>query len=105
QLLKPVVLGFIPPDWAFETRRWAFLDFTPDQRVAGFTAALALVAAVGAGLLPALQASRADLVSSLKNDGSAFGRKLTQARLRNFLVVAEVAVCLMLLSCAGLLVR
>ena len=105
QLLKPVVLGFVPPDWAFETRRWAFLDFSPDWRVGGFAVFLGLVSAVGAGLLPALQASHADLVSSLKNDGSALGRRMTAARLRNFLVVAQVAVCLMLLSCAGLLVR
>ena len=105
QLLKPVVVGFLPPDWAFEARRWVFLEFTPDRRVAIFTAVMALVAAVGAGLLPALQSSRADLISSLKNDGTALGVGRGPVRLRNLLVVAQVAICLMLLSCAGLLVR
>jgi predicted permease len=104
-LLKPVVLGYLPPDWAFEARRWFFLDFTPDYRVAVFTTVMALVAAVGAGLLPALQASRTDLVSSLKNGGTALGQRLGQVRLRNRLVVMQVAISLMLLSCAGLLVR
>jgi predicted permease len=105
ELLKPVLLGYLPPDWAFEARRWFFLDFTPDFRVAAFTAVMALVAAVGAGLLPALQASRADLVSSLKNNGTALGQRLGQVRVRNRLVVLQVAISLMLLSCAGLLVR
>ncbi|HEY4249042.1 MAG TPA: ABC transporter permease [Lacunisphaera sp.] len=105
QMLKPIAMSQLPPEWAYETRRWMFLSFTPDFRVAVFTAVVALVAAIGAGLIPALQSSRADLVSSLKNDGTALGRKFGQTRLRNFLVVAQVAVCLMLLSCAGLLVR
>jgi predicted permease len=105
QVLKPVVVSFIPADWAFEVRRWVFLEFTPDRRVAMFTAAMALVAAVGAGLLPALQSSRTDLISSLKNDGTALGLGRGPVRLRNLLVVAQVAICLMLLSCAGLLVR
>jgi macrolide transport system ATP-binding/permease protein len=105
ELLKPVLLGYLPPDWAFEARRWFFLDFMPDHRMAVFTAVMALVAAVGAGFLPALQASRTDLVSSLKNNGTALGLKLGQVRLRNGLVVVQVAISLMLLSCAGLLVR
>jgi putative ABC transport system permease protein len=41
----------------------------------------------------------------LKNEGTAFGRKLSQSRLRNLLVISQVAVCLTLLSCAGLLAR
>jgi predicted permease len=81
------------------------LDFSPDLRVALFTAVVALVAGLAAGLMPALQAVRTDLMSTLKSDGSAFGRRVSQSRLRNLLVVAQVAVCLMLLSCAGLLVR
>jgi predicted permease len=66
---------------------------------------ITFVAALAAGLLPALHAAGTDLVSSLKNDGTAFGRRMSQSRLRNLLVISQVAVCLMLLSCAGLLAR
>jgi putative ABC transport system permease protein len=77
----------------------------PDWRVIGFTVLLTLVAVLAAGLLPALHAGGTDLISTLKNDGTVFGRKLSQSRLRNLLVISQVAVCLMLLSCAGLLAR
>ena len=104
QFLQPLILGRLPADWMGEARRWQFLDIGPDWRVAGFTAAIALVTALAAGLLPAMHAAGADLVTTLKN-GTSFGRKLSQSRLRSLLVISQVAVCLTLLSCAGLLAR
>jgi putative ABC transport system permease protein len=55
------------------------------------------------GLAPAWQASKADLNNSLKEGG----RQTTYAshRLRRILVISEVALSLMLLVCAGLLMR
>ncbi|MEP6708205.1 MAG: FtsX-like permease family protein, partial [Pyrinomonadaceae bacterium] len=59
----------------------------------------------GAGLAPALQASKPELTRALKDEGSTFGQHLSQARLRSGLVVAQIAVCMALLLAAGLLVR
>lgn len=105
QLARPLVLSFLPPDWAPLTEMWQVLWLGVDARVVACAAVLTLVATVAAGLAPALHATRTNLVSALKDEGSVFGRRLASSRLRNLLVVAQVAVCLMLLSCAGLLGR
>ena len=74
--------------------------------------AFALAASVGAGVLfgtvPALQASRFDLVRALNEGAAQMGggfRFRRDNRTRSVLVVAEVALALMLLVGAGLLVR
>lgn len=69
-----------------------------DARVLLFTAGLALVAATACGLTPALRASRADVVSALKDDGLAPPDRL---RLRSAFVVAQVAFSLLLVASAG----
>jgi macrolide transport system ATP-binding/permease protein len=80
-----------------------FLD--PDARVLTFTFLLSLLAGLAFGLLPALRATRTDLVSTLKDEGAAFGGRLTRSRLRNGLVVAQVALSMVLLVVSGLLLR
>ncbi len=77
---------------------------TPDWRVLGFT----LVVSVGTGLLfglaPALQSTRPELASTLKDQaGSVVGG--TGVGLRKSLVVAQVALSLLLLIGAGLFVQ
>jgi predicted permease len=101
--LYPVVLASapIPALW----RDSIFLNLTPDYRVFGFTLLMALLAGLAAGLAPALQASRPDLNATLQGEGSTFGLHLSQSRLRNGLIVAQMAVSLTLLVGAGLLVR
>jgi putative ABC transport system permease protein len=68
-----------------------------------------LVTAVGSaalfGLAPALQTVRKDLVEPLKDVGLGASGGFRQGRLRNALVVFEVALSLVLLSGAGLLMR
>jgi predicted permease len=81
------------------------LDVTPDWHVFGYTLLLSLLTGMAFGLAPALQASKPDLTSALKGEGSALGRKLGRNRLSQFLVGAQVAVSLMLLIAAGLLMR
>ena len=80
------------------------LDLSPDWRVFAFAVILALVTGAVFGLVPALQATRPDLVASLKND-VAPGFRTRRFGLRNVLVVAQVAVCFVLLVGAGLLLR
>jgi predicted permease len=82
-----------------------FLNLDLDYRILGFTLLVAFSGGVGAGLAPALQASRPDLTTALKNEGSPFGLHLSQSRLRNGLIVTQLATSLVLLIGAGLLVR
>jgi putative ABC transport system permease protein len=73
--------------------------------VLGFTAFLILLTGVGFGLIPALQASRPDLQSVMKDAARGSSSGAPRTRMRAALVVAEVAIALMLLAGAGLLLR
>jgi putative ABC transport system permease protein len=73
--------------------------------VLGFTAFLIILTGVVFGLLPAMQASRADLQGVLKDSGRGSSAGAPRTRMRAALVVAEVAVALMLLAGAGLMLR
>jgi predicted permease len=79
------------------------LDLSPDGTVVAFAIGVSLLAGTIAGLAPALQASRPDLVESLKSGsgGAAAGR----SRLRSTLVVGQISLSLLLLVTAGLLTR
>ncbi|MFN0109874.1 MAG: ABC transporter permease [Blastocatellia bacterium] len=78
-----------------------------DWRVAAFTVLVTFVTGIVFGLVPALRASRVDLHETLKDGGrSASGASGRAAqRWRKLLVVAEIALSLVLLVCAGLLIR
>ena len=79
-------------------------EIAVDARVAAASFAISLVSALLFGILPSLQASRADASSILRESGdraSTAGRK--RARTRAVLVVVEVALTLVLLVSAGLL--
>jgi predicted permease len=73
-----------------------------DWRVFVFTAGVALVAALLAGLAPALHISKADVVSGLKDESHGPSDPL---RTRTLFVIAQVAFSIMLVVLAGLLVR
>jgi predicted permease len=79
-------------------------DFNVDMRVALFTLGLSVLTALLFGLVPALRASRPDLVGALK-DGPAILGGMGRSRLRNTLVVVQVALSLVLLATAGLFLR
>ncbi len=70
-----------------------------------FSLGAAICTAVLFGLAPALQTARKDLVEPLKHSGRGVGSGFRQGRLRNTLVVFEIAMSLVLLSGAGLLMR
>jgi predicted permease len=69
-----------------------------------FTAAISLVAGLASGLLPALRASRVDLVSQLKC-GPAEALTGGRHRLRDLLVIGQVTMSLVVLICAGLFLQ
>jgi predicted permease len=81
------------------------LDITPDWRVLVFTLAAAVATGVVFGLVPALRASRPDLVPALKDAGEGEGRRGRRVELRDALVVAQVAVSLVLLVGGSLMIR
>ena len=79
------------------------IDLRVDWRVLAFAFSVSLVTGIAFGLLPALQSSRPDLIPALKDEQSMGGFR--RSRLRNGLVIVQVALSLVLLVCAGLVVR
>jgi predicted permease len=75
---------------------------TPDIRVLTYTILLAVVACLAFGLAPALHGTRGNIAGALKNQMRLTGVRLS---LRGFLLAAQVAISVMLLSGAGLLMR
>jgi predicted permease len=70
-----------------------------------FAMGASLVSGAIFGLAPALSASRLDLTSVLKREGRGATRSGEQARTRRWLVITELALSLVLMICAGLLLR
>lgn len=102
-VLYPIVLSSIPlPE---DLTAGFSINLTPDWRVFGFTLLVATLAGIGAGLAPALQASKPELAGALKSEGATFGRRLSESRLRSAFVVVQIALCMSMLVAAGLLVR
>src|SRR5262249_25073373 len=80
-------------------------DLGLDYRVLGFTALASVLTGIIFGLAPALQASRADLVPTLKGEATVAAPRLRRFSLRNLLVISQVALALVLLISAGLFVK
>jgi predicted permease len=79
------------------------LDLPLDGRVLLFNVVLSVATAVVFGLMPALQATKADLSGVLKDSASSSERQ--SVAWRNALIVVQVAVSLVLLTGAGLMWR
>ncbi len=82
-----------------------FQNAQVDWRVLGFTFAISIITGLIFGLAPALQISKPNLAESLKEAGRGSGSSAHRNRLRSVLVVSEIAMTLVLLVCAGLLIR
>jgi putative ABC transport system permease protein len=108
------VLGLLLGTWGFE----GLMDLVPqdlhplamggfgiDYRVLGFTLLVVFFTATIFGMAPALQASKPALQESLKEGGRISTTGLGRNRFRNWLIVAEVGLALVLLISAGLLIK
>src|SRR5437588_5620809 len=76
-----------------------------DWRIVAFAGAVSVATGLLFGLIPALQASSADLSATLKESGGRTGSGFRQNKARSILVVAEVALALVLLVGSALLIR
>ena len=76
-----------------------------DWRVLSFTLAVGVLSGVLFGLLPALQASKPDVVDALKDTDRTGGAVHHRFGIRDFLVVGQVALSLIALVGAGLFLR
>jgi putative ABC transport system permease protein len=81
------------------------IPITLDLNVLLFTAGISALAGILFGIVPALQSSRVDLNSTLRDEGQGASISHTRARMKNLLVVSQVALSLLLLIGAGLLLR
>ena len=76
-----------------------------DQRVLLFTFAVSVTTGVLFGIIPALRISQLDLVGSLKQGGGQSSAASGVRRLRDTLVVSEVALAIVLMTGATLMIR
>jgi predicted permease len=79
------------------------LELHVDWRVLVFSMIVSVITGVLFGLVPALQATKPDLIPALKDAASQSG--VRRSLLRNGLVVSQIAVSLLLLIAAGLTLR
>jgi putative ABC transport system permease protein len=76
-----------------------------DWRVVSFTLLVAIGTGVLFGLIPALQSSKTDLTTTLKESSGRSGSGFRQNKARSILVITEVALALVLLIGSALLIR
>ena len=76
-----------------------------DSGALGFAVVLAIAASVLFGLVPAWRAARVDVNRTLKESGRGAAGGSTRDVVRSTLIAGEVALALVLLVCAGLLIR
>jgi macrolide transport system ATP-binding/permease protein len=81
------------------------VEFHTDWRVLSFTLLLSVLAGIVFGLVPALQASKHDLVPALKDHSQQLGDRRRMFSLRNALVIGQVALSIVVLIGAGLFLR
>ena len=84
-----------------------FLDLSPDLRVLGFTAAIALLTTLLFGLLPALRSTRVSLNAAMKGGPAEHAVQRPHARCGSgrWIVASQIAFSLVLLVVSGLFLR
>ncbi|MEY2501486.1 MAG: hypothetical protein QOI07_1820 [Verrucomicrobiota bacterium] len=106
------VFGLLLAQWGTEALIAAVPQNIPrvgeiklDGAVLAFTLVLSLATGMVFGLVPAWQASHVDLNTALKSGTRGAGGSEGKHRMRNALVMTEVALALILLICASLLIQ
>jgi len=81
------------------------VNATLDGRVLLFALVVSVATGILFGLAPALQATKPDLAASMKEEGRGSSGSAGRRRLRDSLIVAEIALAFMLLVVSGLMMR
>jgi predicted permease len=81
------------------------LEFVLSQPVLWFTAMVSIVTGLLFGIVPALQSTRPDLVTELRNNSGKIAGNRAAARFRSGLVTAQIALSMALLIAAGLFIQ
>ena len=97
---RDLLVASRPPQFFFGP-----VDLNLDGRVLVFTFLISIATGIVFGLVPALQASRSNLVVELKERTGQPGRSGARFNVRSVLVVAQVALSLVSLIGAGLFLR
>ena len=105
-------LGLLLAWWAVDAIRSLGREILPrlaevrvDPMVLAFTFGVSVITGLLFGLAPALHSTGASVQNNLKEGGRGSSASRGRQRLRDILVVGEVALSLLLLVCAGLLMR
>ena len=80
-------------------------ELSLDGLVLAFTALITVLTGLFFGILPALQASKADLIEALKDSSRSASAGMARYRLRSGLVTVQIALALILLIGAGLMIN
>ncbi|HTS30000.1 MAG TPA: ABC transporter permease [Bryobacteraceae bacterium] len=80
-------------------------DASVDARVLAFTAAVSLLVGIAFGLAPVFFSLRGELHDGLRSGSRGSSGSLSRGRFRGVLVACEFALCLVLLTAAGLLAQ
>jgi len=95
----PLLVKLLPSNAALDA------GVSLDWRVLAFTLCLSVITGVLFGLAPAVTAVRTNLNVALRSGGRGGAGYRAQSRLRDAVMVCEMASCAVLLICAGLLIR
>jgi putative ABC transport system permease protein len=98
-LMKGIQLMMPPFSFARE------INVSMDGRVLLFATIVSVFTGVLFGMAPALQATKPDLAASMKEEGRGSSGSAGRRRLRDSLIVAEVALAFVLLVVSGLIIR
>ncbi len=96
---RRILFATVPPAFG---RLLSVADLTPDWRVFAFILLASVIATLVFGLAPAIQTTRSRLVEANRGD---FSSDYRPARLRNVLLLTQVAVCSVLLIAAAIVLR
>jgi predicted permease len=97
----PVLVRLIPEEWLPTAAELVRIN----PAVLAVAAGIAIAMGALFGIVPAWQASRQNLVASLKEGGSKIGGDRSGRSARNLMVVAEIALSFVVLAGAALMVK
>jgi putative ABC transport system permease protein len=95
----PLVLRLVPAQVPRLT------EVSVDWVVLSFALLVSTVTGIAFGLAPAVQSVKADLLASVRDGAGRSGTIAKTNRLRSLLIVSELALSVVLMVCAGLLLR